>query len=359
MGVAYTFTGDPAPVNVFAPDGALLAPQRFWGAMQSQGAPSVQGDAYMTGYATRKSPVNARYDPQKYYNYGVDIHGPAGRSGSSIPASATPHRSPSAASPPTRAPVSPGPGAGSNTGGNGANPVHPVSAQYNLYDTHDTPYDTADDTLVATSGTAFRQSNLTDLNLAGNTGAAYSNPTDCSAVAWHNHWWPLPGAQNLAPGTYRLNTTSRIYSAAIGSHPAGAVLDGPTIRRTRPGSMPSPSGRRTAAPLLLASTASAPWRHISRSPARTHRPCSTWRRSTPVTPASGWTSTCGILATPAALTADLAFLAPNGGAGAVTSFYYNSSAGTVKPSNFSCGPSTSSLVSSIRTSAGAGGIYNG
>jgi hypothetical protein len=31
----------------------------------------------------------------------------------------------------------------------------------------------------------------------------------------------------------------------------------------------------------------------------------------------------------------------------------------VKPANFDCGPSTSGLVSSITTSTGSGGIYNG
>ena len=78
--VAQTMTGAPVPVDVYDPyNTTVLAPQKFWGAMQSQGAPSVQGDAYLTGYATRKTSTNAKYDPQKYYNYGVDINGTGGQ----------------------------------------------------------------------------------------------------------------------------------------------------------------------------------------------------------------------------------------------------------------------------------------
>lgn len=43
----------------------------------------------------------------------------------------------------------------------------------------------------------------------------------------------------------------------------------------------------------------------------------------------------------------------------MTNFYYNHSTGTVKPTGFDCGPSTSSLVPSITTSTGSGGTYNG
>ena len=71
--------------NVTGPGGQALAPQKFWGAMQSQGAPSIQGDAYMTKYETRKSVANglnstnpdANYAWQDFYNYAVEI--PPGR----------------------------------------------------------------------------------------------------------------------------------------------------------------------------------------------------------------------------------------------------------------------------------------
>ncbi len=69
--------------NVTSPSGGALTPQNFWGAMQSQGAPNIQGDAFMTKYATRTTVNNvaggsdpdAVYDPNKYYNYGVEIPG--------------------------------------------------------------------------------------------------------------------------------------------------------------------------------------------------------------------------------------------------------------------------------------------
>ncbi len=300
--VDYTLVGAPAPVDVHAPDGTLLTPQKFWGGMQSQGAPSVQGDAYMTGYATRKSPVNGAYDPQKYYNYGIDIKGSGGQVWIFDPGfcDTTPFNTLGDPGGHPEANINQGTGEswtpssnGSNTGSNGALPVRPVSAQYNLYDTHDTPYTTDDDTLVATSGSTFRQSNLTDLSLDGDTGADYSNPTDCSGLAWHNNWWALPGAQNLSPGTYRLQTTSRIYNAAIGSHPQDAVLDA-TDNQTDATGLNAfaiwTTSTGTVAPRVHGLGA---MEHISRSLA-TRRRRSTWPRSTPTTRASGWTSTSGI-----------------------------------------------------------------
>ena len=76
--------------NVTGPGGQALTPQKFWGAMQSQGAPSIQGDAYMTKYETRKSVANgldstnpdANYAWQDFYNYAVEI--PAGSSNGAI-----------------------------------------------------------------------------------------------------------------------------------------------------------------------------------------------------------------------------------------------------------------------------------
>jgi hypothetical protein len=60
-------------VPVDAPDGATLAPQNFWGAVQSQGAPSIQGDAFATYYDTRTASENAEYDADAYYQYGVEF----------------------------------------------------------------------------------------------------------------------------------------------------------------------------------------------------------------------------------------------------------------------------------------------
>jgi hypothetical protein len=322
--------------------------------MQSQGAPYVQGDAYMTGYATRKSSANPKYDPMKYYNYGIDITGSAGQVWIFDPGFCD--TSPSSS-------INLGTGeswtlGSSNTGQNGATPAHPVSAQYNLYNMNGTPYDTSDDTLVATSGTAFRRSNLTDLNLNGDSGSSYGNPTDCGSLAWHNDWWALPGAQNLAQGIYRLQTTSRIYSAAIGSHPADAVLDSTddqtdstglnsfAIWTTNTGSTPPRVYGLGAmeAYFALPSNQTSVF-YLAQIDARY---AGKWMDIDLWDPGD----TGG-------LTAILRFLAPDGGAGTVSKFYYNHSAGTTKPANFDCGPTTSSEVSSITTSTGSGAIYNG
>ena len=67
-------------------------PQNFWGSMQSQGAPNIQGDAYMTKYEhADRSATNASYDPRQYYQYGIDMPAGAtnGRSGCSTPGSVT------------------------------------------------------------------------------------------------------------------------------------------------------------------------------------------------------------------------------------------------------------------------------
>ena len=55
--------------------------------MQSQGAPSIQGDAFMTKYDTRTSINNDKggsdpdtyYDYTNYYNYAVEIPAGGGR----------------------------------------------------------------------------------------------------------------------------------------------------------------------------------------------------------------------------------------------------------------------------------------
>ncbi len=53
--------------NINDPFGGTLRRQNFWGSMQSQGAPNIQGDAFMTYYNTRTSATNTAYDPNAYY----------------------------------------------------------------------------------------------------------------------------------------------------------------------------------------------------------------------------------------------------------------------------------------------------
>lgn len=200
--------GPPAPQDVFDPYGTtVLPPQKFWAGMQSQGAPSVQGDAFMTGYQTRKSPTNPNYDPIKYYNYGIDMPSGGGEVWIFDPGFCDTAQGSNN--------VNQGTGedwavSRNNTGDVGASSRHPISAQYELFvDDKNTPFDITDDTLTNTSGTTFQDSRYYDPDLGGtNPGGG----TDCSSVSWHNSWWKL--ASGLPAGRYRLHTVSRIYSAA-------------------------------------------------------------------------------------------------------------------------------------------------
>src|SRR5690606_15057909 len=61
------------PQDLVGPNGETIRRQGFWGSMQSQGAPNIQGDAFMTYYDTRTSRTNDAYDPVAYYQYGVEL----------------------------------------------------------------------------------------------------------------------------------------------------------------------------------------------------------------------------------------------------------------------------------------------
>jgi Flp pilus assembly protein TadG len=181
-------------VDVIDPDGNTLAPQNFWGAMQSQGAPNVQGDAYMTYYDDRTAWANADYDPDRYYHYGVEF--PAGSSNGEV-----------WLFDPGFCHVDSNKGTGEywNTGGSyGYSPHQPMSTFYDLYDSRNTPYDTSDDILTAGTGNTFKALSLRDPELD------VSNPVtagDCSGLSWHNGWWKL--ADGLDGGkTYRLHSYS-------------------------------------------------------------------------------------------------------------------------------------------------------
>jgi Flp pilus assembly protein TadG len=202
-----TYSWNYKPMSVTSPTGGVLAPQNFWGAMQSQGAPSIQGDAYMTNYDVRTSVLNsvsntdpdARYDPVSFYDYAVSV--PAGATNGQV-----------WVFDPGFCDVSTAYGTGENWtvgGANGNSTRQPVSAFFDLFDTRSTLWDESDDTLVASSGNTFRRLSLSD---------AVFNQTfasDCSGLAWHNGWWRL--ASGLSGGSrgsvYRLHTYSTDTSA--------------------------------------------------------------------------------------------------------------------------------------------------
>ncbi len=192
------------PQDIVSPSGGTLAPQKFWGAMQSQGAPNIQGDAYMTYYNTRTSSTNGAYDPYNYFNYQVEI--PAGSSNGSVWIF-----DPGFCDTTTSAAL----GENWTVGGaNGYASRQPISAYFDLLsDPNGTPYDYLDDTVVASSGTTFRRQSGEDYPA---WRAMSTTPTagiaDCSSASWHDTdsathgWYQL--ATGLGPGKYRLHSYS-------------------------------------------------------------------------------------------------------------------------------------------------------
>ncbi len=199
---------DDAPVPPPPGQAAITRPQKFWGAMQSQGAPNIQGDAFMTKYSTRKSVTNAvggtdpdtYYDYNDYYNYAVEI--PAGGGG-------------------TVWVYDPGFCDGTSSAGtgeywtvggsNGASSRNPISAYFDLLNTHQTMLDTSDDTLVASTGNTYRRLSYEDHVIFGAKSQSTNVAGDCSSQSWHFGWVQL--ATGLAAGTYRLHTYSTDKSA--------------------------------------------------------------------------------------------------------------------------------------------------
>jgi hypothetical protein len=348
-----TTLAPPAPVAVNGPGGQPLNPQKFWGAMQSQGAPAIQGDAYMAGYTTRKNPTNPQYDPQKHYNYGIEIFSSGGQVWLFDPGfcDTSPYQEDD-----DDPPILQGTGeswtlSDNNTGGLGASTAQPVSTQFNLYNTNDTPYTFDDDTLVTSTGNTFRRIFMRDPDLGGNSGGDYGNPGDCTTTNWHNRWWALPGAQNLPAGVYRLHTTSRIFT-----NPSGGSLDGSDNQTDA-------TGLNAFAIWTTSSGSKAPRVYglgamEAYFPLPGNQTSIFYLAQIDAVHAGKWMDID--LWDPGDtgdLTATLSFLAP--GASTGSQFYWNQSSGTTKPVDFPCGPQTSSPTTSITTSTGSGGIYNG
>jgi len=181
-------------VPVRDPSGSVLAPHGFWGALQSQGAPNIQGDAYMTYYDTRTSRSNDDYTPDGYYQYEVEF--PAGATGGEV-----------WLFDPGFCHVDSDKGTGEYyTFGspNGSQGYNPVSTFYDLYDTRNTPYDVSDDIRVYSSGNAYRRLQLRDSVLDDSQPVSAS---PCDDLTWHNDWVRI--ANGLVGGkSYRLHTYS-------------------------------------------------------------------------------------------------------------------------------------------------------
>src|SRR5947209_2829977 len=191
----------PACPQVPSADGAgNLAPLGFFGGVEARGTERQNGDAYSTYYDNRPT-LNPGFDANGY-QYIVEF-GP-GTTGGSVwlydPMFCA-----------TGAGTSSGRrlGAGDNWFTNGGNGITTV---YNLLDMNGTPYTLADDTLIATSGALFANSDAVDKGplYRGNQnyggGANGSGSADCQSSQYHNNWWRL--ATGLGEGQYRLQVTT-------------------------------------------------------------------------------------------------------------------------------------------------------
>ncbi len=352
-------------VPVTSPYGQTLVPQNFWAGLQSQGAPSVQGDAFMTKYTTRTSSVNPNYCPyhlycasnsEGFYNYAIEL----------------PNGGEVWVFDPGFCDVSSSRGTAEYWtvgGSNGNDTTETVSAFYRLYNTSDSAWDFSDDVRVdgqagspapggdSQPNTFRRGSNNNgakyyDSSLRGTpSGGGY---TDCDGLSWHNNWWRI--GTNLPAGTYRLHTTShdRILvndqndTTALNAFAIWASTTGGSsvsnVRVYGLGAMeayfPLPAGEVSQFYLAQIEAIHAnKWVDIS-----------LWD----VGDTGGLSANLSIMMpqTPGASTCGNPSYCP-------VPFHYNAVSGTTLPTDFTCGPSTSSAVTSIQTSTGSGAFYNG
>ena len=187
-----------------AAGGGPLASQGFWAAEITKGGNRSNGDLYSTFYNGNPT-LNTQYDPLGY-SYEIDV--PAGASGGTVYLyDATFCATGIGTAGPANGQQL---GTGDHWIGNGGN--DPVTTDFTLWDMNGTPYSTADDISVATSGGLFSNKNQVDKGGAfrGNQsyGSGYdgSSSADCSADPYHNAWWQL--ATGLAAGSYRLEVTT-------------------------------------------------------------------------------------------------------------------------------------------------------
>jgi hypothetical protein len=211
-----TWVPDPA---LAGPDGESLTARGFWGTMLSQGAADINGDAYLPAFDTPTSGANAEYQPARFYDYAVWM--PPGSANGDLQ---------------VFDPVFCGTDGGGQYGTGDrwfSSSASAVSAFYTLYDTHETLYDTTDDTVIADSGTLFRRVQALDASLydAGNLPSGTYTSCQAGDVSdpgdgryWHNRWWPM--VSTLSGGTdgrtYRLHTATTDPNNATDQRTANA-----------------------------------------------------------------------------------------------------------------------------------------
>ena len=192
--------------SVFA--ASQLNSQGFWGSVQTRGGNQSNGDAFSpennSTSCGSSCGANLNYDPNGY-SYTVDFTASGGgiyifdpmfcamgNNAAGIPQGAGDHWL---------------------SGTNG------VSTYYTVWNTNNTAFTTADDTVVASSGTMFENQQGSDVANGG--PAVGGGVTDCGSSAYHDKWWLVgsgngPTASSLAAGTYRVQvTTTKASDATI------------------------------------------------------------------------------------------------------------------------------------------------
>ncbi len=192
--------------DCYQPDGAVLNYRGFWGTMNTEGATNINGDAFQPYYDTGSTAappcptaqLRACYDSVNYYNYAIDM---AAGSTNGFVYIFDPEFCATA--------LQSGVGDRWFGGNNG------MSSWYEIYNTNNTPYNLADDTLIKTSGNKFTNLNGSDTSMGGPNGQAECRQTSSvygDGRDYHDSWVLLNPANPLSGGpngtVYRLHTTS-------------------------------------------------------------------------------------------------------------------------------------------------------
>jgi hypothetical protein len=194
-----------------------LAPLGFFGGVETMGAEKNFGDAYSTFYDNRLTP-NPQYDASGY-SYIVDF-GPGtvnGRVWIFDPKFCA--TGASTADPSQRLGVGDfwllGYGVPCCSAGL---PPTPISVQYELWDVNNSPFNVANQILLASSGGLFLNSFEVDRSAAyggnGDYGFGYTGggAGDCTSSPYHMQWWNL--ASGLGQGQFRIHVTTSVGSTA-------------------------------------------------------------------------------------------------------------------------------------------------
>jgi hypothetical protein len=192
--------------DCYQPDGAILNYRGFWATMNTQGAANINGDAFQPYYdvptgtvapACPTAQIRACYDNINYYNYGIEMA--PGASGGLVYI------------------FDPGfcdTAIDKGTGDRWFSGSNAIGSWYEIYNTNNTPYNLADDTLITTTGNKFDNIAASDSTMGGSGGSecrqtstAYNDGRD-----YHDSWVVLNAGAPLSGGAsgtvYRLHTTS-------------------------------------------------------------------------------------------------------------------------------------------------------